>query len=159
MRQSLEAAIVAARQSDKRSVAGLANQTLEYDADPIVPHVKSVKSAPPLWGGVVVPLGYEDAPLLDGYIPHFLQRDGEIPRSAPSHPPETAAFASQFEVLLLSAFCVPLPKSSSSSSSYSRGIRVDYWSTYWLYPLPLIQVGSSVHHLSSSFCLVLMQPV
>ena len=104
MRQSLEAAIVAARLSDKRSVAGPANQTLEYDADPVVPHVKSVKSAPPLWDGVVVPLGYEDAPLLDSSddSPHPVLRMplGEDWFAAPS-----AAIAYQFREVALLGRC------------------------------------------------------
>ena len=67
---------------------------VEYNTDPVNPRVKSVRSAPPLWEGPIQPAAFDDAPLLDGYIPHFLAEDAGRQRRMQ---PQTAALAAQFD--------------------------------------------------------------
>jgi hypothetical protein len=67
---------------------------VEFDVDPIKHKVKSVKSAPPLWEGPLRPEGFEDAPLLDGYIPHFLGEGGW--QGQKKRGPQVAALAARF---------------------------------------------------------------
>ena len=76
------------------ALRGPSGKLVEYNTDPVKPHVKSVRSAPPLWEGPIPPAGFDDAPLLDGYIPHFLAEDQERQRCMQ---PQTAALAAQFD--------------------------------------------------------------
>ena len=76
------------------ALRGPTGKLVKYNTDPVKPHVKSVPSAPPLWEGPIPPACFDDAPLLDGYIPHFLAEDQERQRCMQ---PQTAALAAQFD--------------------------------------------------------------
>ena len=84
--QQLNEAIASLRSDSGRMV--------EFNSDPVKPWLKSKKTAPPLWEGPLQPPGFEDAELLDGYIPHFLADDSGLSRQLQ---PENAAFAAQFD--------------------------------------------------------------
>jgi hypothetical protein len=84
--QQLTEAIASLRSDSGRMV--------EFNSDPVKPWLKSKKTAPPLWEGPLQPPGFEDAELLDGYIPHFLADDSGLSRQLQ---PENAAFAEQFD--------------------------------------------------------------
>ena len=76
------------------AMRGASGRMVEFNSDPAKRGHRSVVSAPPLWEGPMQPAGYNDANLLDGYIPHFLAEDTGLARQMQ---PETALIAAHFE--------------------------------------------------------------